>query len=111
MNLTPQQQRVVDFLADGHWHCMANDFFMKDDRKRISELNHKGFKIIGDPCDRACGKNHSSRVYMRKLVEWPDAQVPVETPVRRCALCDAGAEKHSHAPFYEIGSSRRHVAA
>ena len=72
MELSPQQQKVVDFLADGEWHCMADGFFMKDDRKRISELNALKFEIIGIKCDKRCGINHSSRVQMRRLVERPD---------------------------------------
>ena len=72
MELSPQQQKVVDFLADGEWHCMADDFFMKDDRKRISELNALKFEIKGTKCDKRCGINHSSRVQMRKLISRPD---------------------------------------
>jgi hypothetical protein len=73
--LTPQQQKIIDFLADGRWHCMADTFFMKDDRKRISELNKLGYEIIGMKCDRSCGKKHSSRVYMRKLKGSPTVEV------------------------------------
>ena len=74
--LTPQQQRIVDFLADGAWHCMANEFFMKDDRKRISEINRiEGYKIIGLKCDKRCKKNHSSRIHMRKMTKRPEGAV------------------------------------
>lgn len=65
--LTPQQQKIFDYLADGEWHCMASDFYMKDDRKRISELNSLGYTIDGMKCDGRCGKTHSSRVYMRRM--------------------------------------------
>lgn len=47
---------------------------IKDDRKRISELNsgymlEKGYQIEGKPCDGRCGKNHSSGLFMRKAVK------------------------------------------
>lgn len=46
-------------------------FFIKDDRKRISELNEMGYEIVGQPCDKRCGTNHSSGIFMRKLVNRP----------------------------------------
>lgn len=62
-----QHQQILNYLADGDWHCMANaNFYMKDDRKRISELNRSGYQILGKPCDGRCGVKHSSRVFMRK---------------------------------------------
>lgn len=46
---------------------MANPgFYMKDDRKRISELNNSGYVIEGKPCDGRCQVAHSSRVFMRR---------------------------------------------
>lgn len=69
---TPQQKLILNYLEDGDWHCMANaDFYMKDDRKRISELNAKGYVIQGSKCDGRCGKKHTSPVLMRRLVERP----------------------------------------
>ena len=54
---------------------------MKDDRKRISELNEIGFEIIGFKCDRRCGVKHSSRVLMRKLKHSPEGyQSPKTAP-------------------------------
>lgn len=74
-HLTPQQKLIVNYLADGDWHCMANaNFYMKDDRTRISELQKKGYVIEGEPCRpdiTRCGKNHSSKVYMRRIVAVP----------------------------------------
>ena len=72
MRLTPQQKKVIGYLSDGDWHCMANhDFFMKDDRKRISELNNLGYKIEGKPCDGRCGIRHSARLLMRRINKKP----------------------------------------
>ena len=79
MKLTPSQQKVFDHLKDGRWHCMADSrFFMKDDRKRISELNEMGFNIIGFKCDKRCGVKHSSRILMRKMKGVPEG---IEAPV------------------------------
>ena len=70
MRLSPNQRKIVDYLADGEWRCFATpDFFMKDDRKRISELNAMGFVIEGMKCDGRCGIKHKSNVLMRRLVE------------------------------------------
>ncbi len=72
MKLSPAQQKVIDYLSDGEWHCMASrDWYMKDDRSRIAELNGKGYVIDAMPCDRSCGVNHSSRIVMRRLVATP----------------------------------------
>lgn len=81
MQLTPQQQKIIDHLSDGKFHCMASGFFMKDDRKRISELNDIGFEIVGFKCDRRCGVKHSSRILMRKLKSVPEGfVVPLNAP-------------------------------
>ena len=70
-------------LNDGQWHCPTNELYMKDDRKRLSELNQIGFQIIGEKCN--LGHNHNSRVLMRKLVkqvDWwrlPQYQSPKQT--------------------------------
>lgn len=76
---TPQQQLILDYLRDLDWHCMATkDFFMKDDRKRCSELNEegsylhqKGYWINSRKCDGRCGINHSSRIFMRRAERLP----------------------------------------
>lgn len=63
-----QQQQILNYLSDREWHCMANaNFYMKDDRKRISELRDQGHIILSQPCDGRCGVKHNSRLLMRKL--------------------------------------------
>lgn len=70
--LAPNHKKILDYLADGKWHCMANaHFYMKDDRKRISELNAMGYAIEGTKCDKRCGVAHSSNIFMRRLLEAP----------------------------------------
>lgn len=72
--LTPQQKQIIGYLNDGEWHCMASaDFYMKDDRTRISELRKIGYSFQEEPCDsRAqCKVKHSSRLYMRRLISAP----------------------------------------
>lgn len=72
MKLSRQKQQIIDYLADGEWKCFATpNFFIKDDRKRISELNEMGYEIDGKPCDKRCNIKHSSGVFMRKLVSTP----------------------------------------
>lgn len=76
MKLTPQQEVIIDILRDQKFHCQTEWLGqIKDDRKRISELNEegsylysKGFKIVGRKCDGRCGKRHVSRLFMRRAV-------------------------------------------
>ncbi len=75
MKLSPSQQKIVDYLAGGEWKCMATPtLFIKDDRKRISELNAKGLLIEGKKCDGRCGINHSGHIFMRRLAVAPKKQ-------------------------------------
>lgn len=72
-----QQQQILEYLSDGEWHCMANaNFYMKDDRKRISELREQGHVILSQPCDGRCGVKHNSRLLMRKLYGNKNQEVP-----------------------------------
>ena len=96
MNLTPQQQKIVDYLADGTWKCMADEFFMKDDRTRISELNRMGFEIVGIKCDKSCGKKHSSRVLMRKMLKRGDG-IPMKPKVQQVIQLPNGHVQVSYA--------------
>jgi hypothetical protein len=59
--------KILNLLQDRKWHCglAINRLEIKDDRKRISELNHSGYLILGEPCDIHI---HDSRIFMRKLV-------------------------------------------
>ena len=38
MHLTPQQQQLVNLLADGSWHCTVAEEFMKDELKMSGVL-------------------------------------------------------------------------
>lgn len=71
MKLSPQKELIISILRDMQWHCSSEFGYIKDDRKRISELNatymeDKGYEIIGEPCDGRCGIKHSSGLFMRK---------------------------------------------
>lgn len=71
MRLTPQQEKILEIHRDKQYHCSTEYEFIRDHRKRISELNEgylkdKGFKLVGKPCDNRCGKNHSSSLFMRR---------------------------------------------
>lgn len=61
-------QLILQLLSDGQWHCGTEimQLYIKDDRKRISELVAQGYNIIGEPCD--CGR-HKSGLYKRKLIQ------------------------------------------
>lgn len=73
LKLSPQQQVIVEKLRSKDWVCSSEFGYIKDDRRRITDLNRgymleKGYEIIGKPCDGRCGKNHSSGLFMRKAV-------------------------------------------
>lgn len=60
--LSPQKEIIVSTLRDRQWHC-GREWLnrIKDDRKRISELNEtymkeRGYEIKGEPCrGHTCG--------------------------------------------------------
>lgn len=77
MNLTPQHKKILDIFRDCRWHCSTEIEYIRDARKRISELNYgylreKGYRIIGKKCDKRCGTNHSSGLFMRKAEKIPE---------------------------------------
>lgn len=75
MKLSPQKEIIVSTLRDLKWHC-GREWLdrIKDDRKRIGELNDtymksKGFEIKGEPCKgKACGRKDCP-LYMRKATK------------------------------------------
>lgn len=62
--------KILNLLKDKKWHCSLEiqKLYIRDDRKRISELNHSGYLIEGQPCTIHI---HDSRLYMRKLFRKP----------------------------------------
>ena len=75
MKLTPQQQQIVDMLADGRKHCPTVELFMKDDRKRISELRYLGFRFNeGAGFCEDVTHGHRTKVKVRQLLSWPETQ-------------------------------------
>ena len=58
----------------------TTNFYMKDDRKRISELVEMGYNIEGRRCDNRCNVQHSSNVFMRRLVSGPVFHMEVKSP-------------------------------
>lgn len=67
MKLTPQHNQILKMLEDGLYHCPTVELYMKDDRKRISELIKGGYNILGDKlCDNP-NHGHISRIKLRRL--------------------------------------------
>ena len=74
MNLTPQHKQILKIHEDGNWHCSTVIEFIRDQRKRISEMNNEDFngqryQFESKKCDGRCGKIHSSNLVMRRLVK------------------------------------------
>lgn len=68
MHLTPQQQLIIAMLADGEYHCPTIELYMKDDRKRISELKQMGYNIDSTKYCTTEVHHHKSKVKLRKLI-------------------------------------------
>lgn len=92
--LSPQKTIIVSVLRDMQWHCgrtWLNQ--IKDDRKRISELNEgymleKGYTIEGVPCKgTACGVRDCP-LYKRRAVKVTDVftSVPPKKPKLKAIL-------------------------
>lgn len=67
-------QRILEWLADGEWKCSTELDYMRDARKRMSELNEPYPKdeplIDGIPCDGRCNTIHKSKnLKMRRLTQ------------------------------------------
>ena len=82
--MTPQHKQIFELHRDGFFHCSTEIEYIRDARKRISELNRMGYKFQALPCDGRCGKHHNSRLFMRRLVEIPESSPnpkPVQQPL------------------------------
>lgn len=75
MKLTPQHERILAIHADGDWHCSTEIEFIRDQRKRISELNHGGYTFESMKCNICAPHKHNSNLKMRRLVTNP---IPIE---------------------------------
>ena len=67
MNLSPQKQKLYDMYKHGDWVCSTAILFIRDFRKRISEMRDMGYNFQSMRCDGRCGTKHASNVHMYKL--------------------------------------------
>lgn len=67
-----QEQKILNMLADGEWHCPTVELYMKDDRARISGLKKKGYMIDGSLNCTNSDHHHTSPVKLRRLVSSPE---------------------------------------
>jgi len=70
-HLSPQKKYLVELYQDGEWHCSTAIEYVRDFRKRISELQREGYTFASQKCSGICGVKHSSNVHMYKLLESP----------------------------------------
>jgi hypothetical protein len=75
-------QKILRILreAKGNWVCTTvfDTEYLRDHRKRVSELVKQGHNIISEQCRGECGRSHSSNIFKRKLVE--STPTPQNTP-------------------------------
>lgn len=89
--LTPQHKQILNILLDGQFHCgtVFINCYIKDDRKRISELNEMGFVIIAEKCDGRCLIKHNSGIVMRQWTNpntWFDKDDPISPIAQKFLL-------------------------
>ena len=85
--LTPQQEKILKIHRDMDWHCSTSYEYIRDHRKRISELNDpitgylysKGYQLVARKCDGRCGKQHNSMVAMRRAEKLSNAKIAPNT--------------------------------
>jgi len=67
VKLSPQKKYLVELYQDGEWKCSTAIQFVRDFRKRISELNTEGYIFESKKCDGRCGIAHNSNVHMYRI--------------------------------------------
>ena len=77
MKLSPQKQKIHNLYKDGEWHCSSEIQFIRDFRKRISEMNESGYQFDSIACDRRCGIKHNSNIHMYRLIDEPKVKKQV----------------------------------
>jgi hypothetical protein len=74
--MTPQQQKIIELHKDRMWHCSTEIEYIRDARKRISELNIAEREKTGhDLFEKAIctlHSNHSSQLLMRRITKVPE---------------------------------------
>lgn len=71
MKKNTHHEQLLAIHRDMQWHCSTEYEYMRDHRKRLSELNlgyllEKGYQLVAKKCDGRCGKKHNSMVAMRR---------------------------------------------
>ena len=72
-------QTLLELHKSGEWVCSARIEFMRDHRKRYSELRQKGYIFDSRKC--TMGHNHSSGLFMRRLVAPQTLDLPRQAPL------------------------------
>ena len=66
-----QKQQILNLHKDDRWVCSTELEFMRDHRKRYSELSKAGYVFEARKCDIK-GHVHTSPLFMRRLVATPN---------------------------------------
>lgn len=75
--LSPQKQYIYSLYKSGNWICSTKIEFVRDHRKRISEMREMGFNFESKKCDGICGVNHTSNIHTYRLIDTPKREVYV----------------------------------
>lgn len=73
-------QKILNLLSDQKWHCgqEITNLYIKDDRRRITDLKKIGYVIESQRCNLP-GHIHPSGLFMRRLVGTPQDYVRPES--------------------------------
>lgn len=75
MKLSPQKKYLIDLYKDGGWKFSTAIQFVRDFRKRFSELRTQGYDIQSMVCDKRCGVNHTANIHMYRIADVPKKQI------------------------------------
>lgn len=74
-SLSPQKKYLLDLYSDGEWKCSTAIQFVRDFRKRFSEMREAGYEIESMRCDGRCGQRHTSAIHMYRITSKPTRTV------------------------------------
>lgn len=119
MNLSPQKELIVSILRDLQWHC-GREWLnqVKDDRKRIGELNEghmkeKGYEIVGEPCKGSICRIAGCPLYKRRAIPLQSNHKPATAvlPPKHTSSQDYLKRSAEMVRLFDSGKSAEEVFA
>ena len=79
MKLSPQKLKLYELFKDRGWHCSVEitPLYIRDYRKRLSEMLREGFVFESATCTGVCEIKHNSNIHMYRLADEPKKEEQV----------------------------------